>query len=59
MDGIEATCAIRKLAGEKAGVHIVGLSAHAGMEINKCFEAGMNQFISKPFHIKELLGAVK
>ncbi len=54
MDGYEATRAIRSLDNEKAKtIPIVAMSADAFQEdIEKCFEAGMNDHISKP--IEEL-----
>jgi len=46
MDGITATQQIRSFSN----VPILAMSAHVlSAERNKCFEAGMNGFISKPF----------
>eukprot|EP01113_Clastostelium_recurvatum_P039013 TRINITY_DN5905_c0_g1_i1.p1 TRINITY_DN5905_c0_g1~~TRINITY_DN5905_c0_g1_i1.p1 ORF type:complete len:642 (-),score=160.34 TRINITY_DN5905_c0_g1_i1:42-1928(-) len=63
MDGIEATHAIRKYELSMnifPRAHIVGLSAHvSGLESQQCVQAGMDGFISKPFHIEDLLNAVK
>ena len=59
MDGIEASRQIR--SGEKEGIHtfIVALTAdYLPEEGHKLFEAGIDNYISKPFeveHIKRLL----
>ena len=56
MDGIEATKEIRKWENEN-GIHtnIIALTAHAQKsDEEKCFEAGMDDFISKPFKVEEL-----
>lgn len=53
MDGIEATKKIRQHEqenGTEAPVYIVAVTANAFSEDKqKCFDAGMNDFISKPF----------
>lgn len=56
MDGYEATRYIRqKMEASKRRVPIIALTAHAAMwEAEKCTEAGMNGYISKPFNVKEL-----
>jgi PAS domain S-box-containing protein len=57
MDGLEATCLIR--AGEQAsGRHlpIIAMTAHAVAGYRQiCLEAGMDDYISKPFEINDLL----
>lgn len=59
MDGLEATQAIRALAGEEARVPIVALTANAmGSEERKCFVAGMDDFLSKPFEPSDLTGMI-
>lgn len=56
MDGLEATRAIRSLAGHKARVPIVALTANAFSEdVRKCEAAGMNGHIGKPFRKEELM----
>lgn len=61
MDGLEATTQIR--AHEKfSGGHvpIIALTAHALKEDSeKCFEAGMDAYLSKPIHKDELIGIVE
>jgi two-component system sensor histidine kinase/response regulator len=57
MDGLEATGIIRKkekLSGNH--VPIVAMTAHAMKgDRERCLEAGMDAYISKPVHIEELL----
>ncbi len=55
MDGIEATRRIRKLATNTATAKIVAMTGHAFVEDrNRCLDAGMDHFISKPFDLFEL-----
>jgi CheY-like chemotaxis protein len=61
MDGLEATAAIRRHEGPAGGhVPIIGLTAHAvkGYQ-ERCLEAGMDAYITKPIHPRELLGAIE
>jgi len=66
MDGIEATKTIRKMEADQdsgASVHphlkIVALTAHSTTEDkNRCLEAGMDDYISKPFRQTELVRAL-
>lgn len=52
MDGIAATLAIRKT---NQHTPIIAMTAHAlSKEKEKCFEIGMNDYISKPFKIEQL-----
>lgn len=49
MDGLQATRAIRALAGEAARVPVIAMTAHvlSGAE-EQCRASGMNDYISKP-----------
>lgn len=56
MDGYESTRAIRKLNGSKGNIPIIAMTANVmKTEIDKCFKAGMNAYISKPFERNQLL----
>lgn len=55
MDGYEATKNIRALEDEKKTTPILAMTANATPEeINKCFESGVDEYISKPFIPDEL-----
>jgi CheY-like chemotaxis protein len=55
MDGLEATRTIRALAGDKARIPIVGLTANAfGDDRRRCRETGMDGFLAKPVRKHEL-----
>jgi signal transduction histidine kinase len=50
MDGYETTRAIRNLEGGRSMVPIMAMTASViKEEVNRCFDAGMNDFIAKPF----------
>jgi two-component system sensor histidine kinase/response regulator len=60
MNGLEATAAIRKLE-EAAARHtpILALTAHAmDGDRERCIEAGMDDYMSKPIHAKDLLSKI-
>ncbi|MGV6802020.1 MAG: response regulator [bacterium] len=59
MDGMEATKAIRQLSGDVASIPIVALTANA-MKTDRdiCIEAGMNDFLTKPFEPEDLTGLI-
>jgi CheY-like chemotaxis protein/HPt (histidine-containing phosphotransfer) domain-containing protein len=60
MDGLEATRTIRALEGDSERVPIVAMTAGAFDEDRqRCFEAGMNDFVSKPVVRADLLKAVE
>lgn len=55
MDGLEATRRIRQLPSPSAQAKIIATTGHAFNDDRKrCLEAGMDEFISKPFEIKQL-----
>lgn len=56
MDGYEAARQIRKLEANKKHVPIIAMTAHSmkGDE-NKCLEAGMDDYLSKPFRFEEFI----
>ena len=54
MDGVEATRAIRQLAAGSA-MPIVAMTANAfGEDRERCFDAGMNDFVAKPVDAEKL-----
>ncbi len=56
MDGYDATKAIRQMNGSRTGIPIIAMTANVmKAEVDRCFEAGMNGYISKPFERSELL----
>jgi signal transduction histidine kinase/DNA-binding response OmpR family regulator len=61
MNGLEATAAIRKLE-EAGGRHtpILALTAHAmDGDRERCIEAGMDDYMAKPIHAKDLLSKIE
>ena len=55
MDGLEATRKIRALSEEAKSIPIVALTANAfDDDRNACFDAGMNDFMTKPVSAEEL-----
>ena len=61
MDGFQATQAIRKLADpKKARLPIIAMTAHALKgDAERCLEAGMDGYISKPVKAEELIELVE
>ncbi|MGB6015510.1 MAG: response regulator, partial [Nodosilinea sp.] len=59
MDGYEATRQLRQREGGQRHIPVIGLTAHAGAENRqRCLQAGMDDYISKPLniqHLKELI----
>jgi two-component system sensor histidine kinase/response regulator len=61
MNGFEATTAIRELERE-TGTHlpIIAMTANAMKgDRERCLEAGMDAYLSKPFQLKELLAVIE
>ncbi|KAJ3009529.1 hypothetical protein HKX48_007881 [Thoreauomyces humboldtii] len=59
MDGLEATRAIRRLERGGSDVWIVGLTANCSkQDEDRCLQAGMNDFVAKPFSKADLIAAV-
>jgi two-component system sensor histidine kinase/response regulator len=61
MDGFEATAAIRKQE-ESTGQHlpIVAMTANAMQgDRERCLAAGMDGYIAKPIHAKDLMDAIE
>ena len=56
MDGYEATTAIRGREGPDTHVPIIGLSAYSDRQ--RCFEAGMDDHLAKPFALDALAHAL-
>ena len=56
MDGYEATHVIRQeLSAPKSSIPVIAMTAHAiSGEEDKCYKAGMNGYISKPFNAENL-----
>lgn len=62
MDGLEATAAIRKQEAVSQGRHvpIIAMTAHAmAGDRERCLEAGMDGYISKPINPRELFEAIE
>lgn len=62
MDGYEATKEIRRIEeneNERGRIPIIALTAHAMEEAkHKCQEAGMDDYISKPFEIEKIINTI-
>jgi PAS domain S-box-containing protein len=60
MDGYTATRLIRDLPNEKNSIPIVALTADAMKEDReRCLDAGMSDFVSKPFRLEEIRAVLK
>jgi len=60
MDGLSATRLIRQLGNTHAGVPIVALTANAMQSDREaCSQAGMNDFLAKPFKTQELVACLE
>ena len=55
MNGYDASRAIRQMIGEKSRIPIIAMTANIDPQDRiHCFDAGMNDFLSKPFKLEEL-----
>jgi PAS domain S-box-containing protein len=60
MDGFEATRRIRKMTGPGAATPIIALTASAmAGDRDRCLQAGMDDYISKPINVGELRRVVE
>lgn len=60
MDGFEATSAIRNKEGDGKHMTIIAMTAHAMKgDRERCLEAGMDDYISKPIDPEELLRVIR
>lgn len=58
MDGFEASRRIRQMDGEQPAIIAVTANAMVG-EREKCLQAGMNDYLSKPFQAEQLISIVR
>jgi two-component system sensor histidine kinase/response regulator len=62
MDGLTATRQIRQLeadGGIPKGIPIIAMTTSLlKPEIDSCYAAGMDGYISKPYQIEELIGSI-
>jgi PAS domain S-box-containing protein len=60
MDGLDATAAIREQERQSGGhIPIIAMTAHAMAEDrDRCLEAGMDGYVSKPLHLENLWKAI-
>ena len=61
MDGLQATCKIRELETVSGGhIPIIAMTAYAMKEdMDRCREAGMDDYISKPFQPESIMTVLK
>ncbi len=60
MDGLAATTAIRRLPAPKNRIPIIAMTAYAMKgDRERCLRAGMNAYLAKPIHLRELVELVE
>ena len=60
MDGLQATAAIREREGGGKRLPIIAMTAHAMVgDKERCLQAGMDGYTSKPLQIQELLATIE
>jgi CheY-like chemotaxis protein/HPt (histidine-containing phosphotransfer) domain-containing protein len=60
LDGLETTRRIRQAEGDKTTPHIIAMTANAMQgDRETCLKAGMNDYISKPIRVSDLVTALK
>jgi CheY-like chemotaxis protein/HPt (histidine-containing phosphotransfer) domain-containing protein len=60
LDGLETTRRIRQEWGDKTTPHIIAMTANAMQgDRETCLNAGMNDYISKPIRVSDLVTALK
>lgn len=60
MDGFEATQKIRALGAQFANLPIIAMTAYAmAGDRERCLEAGMNDYLSKPLNVDELFKLIE
>jgi signal transduction histidine kinase/CheY-like chemotaxis protein/predicted hydrocarbon binding protein len=60
MDGFEATKVIREMEGDRKHTPIIAMTAHAMKgDRERCLQAGMDDYISKPIESKKMLDTIE
>ncbi|MGF7176787.1 response regulator [Azospirillum doebereinerae] len=60
VDGLSATATIRSLGGERGRIPIIAVTANAQPEDrDRCLDAGMNDYVTKPVRRSDLLAALE
>jgi len=60
IDGLSATASIRSLDGERGRVPIIAVTANAQPDDrDRCLDAGMNDYVTKPVRRSDLLAALE
>jgi len=55
LDGYETTMRIRQVAGRGMEIPIIAITAHSmAGDRERCLDAGMNDYVSKPLHVSDL-----